>query len=94
MPAMDPQARLKRRIVLYILIRVVLATVFLGIAALLLWGGQWDLIERERYFYLVAAIFFVMGLSAASLPAVRDVRRFAFVQLFADTLIVSAMVWR
>lgn len=94
MPAMDPQARLKRRIVLYILIRVVLATVFLGIAALLLWGGQWDLIERERYFYLVAAIFFVMGLSAASLPAVRDVRRFAFVQLFADTLIVSAMVWQ
>ena len=72
MPAMDPQARLKRRIVLYILIRVVLATVFLGIAALLLLGGQWDLIERERYFYLVAAIFFVMGLSAASLPARRS----------------------
>lgn len=94
MPAMDPQARLKRRIVLYILIRVVLTTVFLGIAALLLYGGQWELIERERYFYLVAAIFFVMGISAASLPAVRDVRRFAFVQLFADTLIVSAMVWQ
>ena len=94
MPAMDPQARLKRRIVLYILIRVVLATVFLGMAALLLYGGQWDLIERERYFYLVAAIFFVMGVSAAGLPAVRDMRRFAYLQLLADTVIITALVWQ
>lgn len=92
MPEMDPQARLKRRIILYILVRVVLATVFLGMAALLLYGGQWDLIERERYFYLVAAIFFVMGISAAGLPAVRDMRRFAYVQLSADTIIITAMV--
>jgi two-component system sensor histidine kinase PilS (NtrC family) len=91
---MDPQARLKHRIILYILVRVVLATLFLGIAALLLYGGQWDLIERERYFYLVAAIFFVMGVSAAGLPAVRDMRRFAYVQLLADTIIITAMVWQ
>ena len=94
MPAMDPQARLKHRIVLYILIRLVLATLFLGIAALLLYGGQWDLIDRERYFYLVAAIYFVMGLSAAGLPAVRDMRTFAYVQLYADSIIITAMVWQ
>jgi len=91
---MDPQARLRRRIILYILVRVVLATLFLGMGALLLYGGQWELVDREHYFYLVAAIFLIMGLSAASLPAVRDMRRFAYVQLVADTLIITGMVWQ
>lgn len=93
MPALDPQSRLRHRIVLYIFVRVVIAAFLLGVATLLLYGGQWEIVDREQYFYLVAGVFLILGILAAGLLAVRDMRRFAYLQLLADTVIVTGTVW-
>ncbi len=83
---------LKRRVVFYILIRLVLATVLLGLTAVLVVGADTRLLDPRRYFYLVAATYLVMGLSAAGLPAVGNIKRFAWLQLIADTGIITALV--
>ncbi len=83
---------LRRRVVFYILVRLVLATLLLGLTAVLVVGPDTQILDPRRYFYLVAATYLVMGLSAAGLPALGDLKRFAWLQLVADTGIITALV--
>lgn|GEM_PF-1563540 len=83
---------LKRRVVFYILIRLLLATGLLGLTAVLVLGGESRLLDPRRYFALVAVTYLVMGLSAAGLPAVGNLHRFAWLQLAADTGIITSLV--
>jgi len=83
---------LKRRVVFYILIRLGLATGLLALTAVLVLGGEGNLLDPRRYFTLVAATYLVMGLSAAGLPAVGNLHRFAWLQLAADTGIITSLV--
>lgn len=85
-------AGLKRRVVFYILIRLGLATGLLALAAVLVLGAEGNLLDPRRYFALVAATYLVMGLSVAGLPAVGNLDRFAWLQLAADTVIITALV--
>lgn len=83
---------LKRRVVFYILIRLALATGLLGLTAVLVVGSESQLLDPRRYFTLVAATYLIMGLSAAGLPAVGNLHRFAWLQLAADTGIITSLV--
>lgn len=85
---------LRRRIVLYILIRLILATVVLGLAAVFVFFRQWETFRGDSYLDLVAATYLLMGLSAAGLAGVKNFHRFAFLQLLVDTAIVTALVYR
>ncbi len=83
---------LKRRVVFYILIRLGLATGLLALTAVLVLDGEGTLLDPRRYFALAAAVYLVMGLSAAGLPAVGNLHRFAWLQLAADTGIITSLV--
>ena len=85
---------LKRRIVLYIFVRLILATVVLGLAAVFVFFRQWETFRGDEYLDLVALTYLLMGLSAAGLAGVKNFRRFAYLQLFVDTAIVTALVSR
>ncbi len=85
---------LKRRIVLYILIRLILATIVLVSATVFVFFRQWETFRGDEYLDLVALTYLLMGLSAAGLAGVKSFRRFAYLQLLVDTAIVTALVSR
>ena len=91
-PQMVSEGGLKRRVVFYILIRLGLATGLLALTAVLVVGEESRLLDPGRHFALVAATYLIMGLSAAGLPAVGNLHRFAWLQLAADTSIITALV--
>ena len=91
-PSAAEAAVLRRRISTYILIRLVLATVFLGFAALLTFGAGWSALDAGRFFDLVAITLALLALSAAGLARVPRLDRFAWLQLMVDTAIVTAVV--
>ena len=83
---------LRRRISTYILIRLALATLFLGFAAFLTFGAEWSALDAGRFFDLVAVTLALLALSAAGLARVPRLDRFAWMQLMVDTAIVTAVV--
>ncbi len=86
------QSALRRRIVYYILVRLGLASLFLGLLALLVYSEGWTDLEPRGFFYLVALTYLVMGVSAAGMAAAPNLKRFAYLQLFSDTAIITALV--
>ena len=54
-PAQADDDVLKRRVVFYILARLVLATLLLALTAVLVVGPDTQILDPRRYFYLVAA---------------------------------------
>jgi len=86
------QQDLRRRLGFYTGMRLLLALLFLGILALLVFSPVWTGMEPQVYSYLVAITFLVLGLSAAGLAGATNLTRFTYLQLLADTAIITAVV--
>ena len=82
---------LRRRISTYILIRLVLATLFLVFLAFLTFGAE-SVLDSAVFLDLVAVTLALLALSAAGLARVPRLDRFAWLQLMVDMAIVTAVV--
>jgi two-component system, NtrC family, sensor histidine kinase PilS len=81
------------RITRYILVRLVLATVLLGYAALLLLTEQVSaLFDVQSLMSLIGAMYLVLGLSALGVTSTRNQLAYAYLQLIGDTVIVASFV--
>ena len=88
-----PDVDLHWRISIYILFRMGLATLFLVFVAMRVFREDGFDAPGSRYaFYLVAATFLLMGLSAWGLRAIRSLQSFAYLQHVVDTVLVTVLI--
>ena len=90
---MSEASSLLQRITRYILIRLVLATILLGYAALLLLTSQIDSgLDLAGLMSLIGSTYLVLGLSALGVTTTRNQLSYAYLQLAGDTVIVASFV--
>ncbi len=80
------------RISVYILFRLVLASIFLILVAAQVIGGDQLSVGTNSYFYLEIATFLLMGISALGLRTVRSLQSLAYLQFIVDTVLITVLV--
>ncbi len=80
------------RISVYILFRLVLASIFLILVAAQVIGGDQLSVGMNSYFYLEIATFLLMGISALGLRTVRSLQSLAYLQFIVDTVLITVLV--
>ncbi len=85
-------ALIHKRITAYTFVRIVVATLLLGLATYLLVADPETATSLNKFFVLVVMSYLVMILSIIAMPRVRNLDLFVVVQLVIDAVLISVLV--